>query len=70
MADIEADLEKLRQEEEALDEKLSERKKQFHLLVHTIHQVIFLETLLVINDLFRRRLYYLINKRFVRMELE
>jgi len=70
LADIEADLEKLRQEEEALDEKLSERKKQFHLLVHTIHQVIFLETLLVINDLFRRRLYYLINKRFVRMELE
>jgi len=70
LADIEADLEKLRQEEEALDEKLSERKKQFHLLVHTIHQVIFLETLLVINDLFSRRLYYLKNKRFVRMELE
>jgi THO complex subunit 7 len=39
LAEIEAELEKSRQEEEALDEKLLQRKKQFHLLIHTIHQV-------------------------------
>jgi hypothetical protein len=39
LVEIEAELEKLRQEEEALDDKLLQRKKQFHLLIHTIHQV-------------------------------
>ena len=39
LAEIEADLEKFRQEEEALDDQLQQRKKQFFLLVQTIHQV-------------------------------
>ncbi len=39
LQEIEAELDKSRAEEEALDEKLLQRKKQFHLLIHTIHQV-------------------------------
>ena len=41
LAEIEADLEKSRKEETDLDEKLFQRKKQFHLLIQTIHQVFF-----------------------------
>ena len=41
LTEIEADLEKFRQEEEALDDQLQQRKKQFYLLIQTIHQVQF-----------------------------
>ena len=39
LSEIRTDLAALQKTEEALDEKLELRKKQFHVLVHTIHQL-------------------------------
>merc|ERR1719471_2607209 len=39
IADVTAHLERLKEEEEELDAKLQQRKKQFHVLVNSIHQL-------------------------------
>ena len=39
IVEVTAHLERLKEEEEELDAKLQQRKKQFHVLVNSIHQL-------------------------------